>query len=187
MNRRSSRRVNSLVDAHPRLSRVGPSSGCSQYTNLTTIPHTRPCDAVLPGGIATRRPIPQTPPPRNFTKESNNTLAHSLLGLSTVALIAVPFLDKDSFHSHIKSGVSGALICSGTYLLFKLHRRSMPKLSTGLLLCALGANGGILYNRFRILNTMKHWTKEYDDKSGNHYYFNTISGESTWEYPGDAS
>ena len=177
--RRSSRSPERARRAARLGKRAAYSPAASPYTPLPTEALTRPIDGVLPGGVATRRPLPLSAPP--CAVHSSGVSRGALFGFATSA--ALTLLHRSWEPSDFKYGSLGAAVGTAIYLGHRALNRSRPRILFASVAAIGGCYVGTTYNSYRMEELMVDWTEEYDKASGETYYFNLRTGRSQWEKP----
>ena len=93
--------------------------------------------------------------------------------------------DPTDFLAAIGGGLAGV----GAYTGIRRALKRPPAQAGGriglLLSAALGCIGGLAANNYRIESAekLKAWVAEHDQATGDVYYFNKMTGETTWDKP----
>lgn len=166
---------------------VAATSRKYRYEATPERPLTPRSQAVLPGGILTRRPPPPPDapqPPSSINSTSQTGFLRGLFGgmaIPSVLLLGskTRFLDS----SDVRYGACSALLGSSAYVVRRISRCRLPSLATALVAGAISGCCGVAYNSYRLNSAMADWTEELDEDSGKTFYYNNISGKTTWDKP----
>lgn len=174
--RSPNRPLGRTVTGAARLSSVPVSA--SEYRPPARSLLTRPMDAVLPGGVATRRPPPTCPRPIVTTGTTGALTA-------VLAAVAFPsFFGWGSIHpTDFTYGACGAMAGAFLYSGIKLLKKKRPKILALTVFSGAGVCAGVSYNAYRMESVLLDWSEEVDKSTGETFFFNQRTGASQWESP----
>ena len=108
-------------------------------------------------------------------------------GLGLGALIGMGMRSTPLDPTDVLAAIAGGSAGAGAYTgICRALKRPPAHGRIGLLLsAAVGCIGGLAANNYRIESAekLKAWVAEHDPATGDVYYFNKMTGETTWDKP----